>query len=73
MRTGAAVVPVALVRTRTGVDGRVFPEVPYDPAAPRDDEARRVAQVILRTFEHVIREHPDQWHVLDRVWPERTA
>jgi lauroyl/myristoyl acyltransferase len=29
--------------------------------------------VILRTFEHVIREHPDQWHVLDRVWPERTA
>jgi KDO2-lipid IV(A) lauroyltransferase len=70
MRSGAAVVPIILLRTRWGVEGQVFPEVEYDPAAPRDAEATRVARVILATFESVIRAHPDQWHVLDRVWPE---
>ena len=40
----------------------------YSDAAPRDDEARRVAQEVLALFERVILEHPDQWHVLDRVW-----
>jgi lauroyl/myristoyl acyltransferase len=70
LRTGAAVVPAALVRTRHGVEGQVFPEVEYDGEAPREAEAARVAQVILRTFEEMIRAYPEQWHVLDRVWPE---
>ena len=68
MRSGAAVVPVVLVRTRKGVLGEVFPEVEYDPAVPRDPEVRRVVASVLRTFEDMIRRHPDQWHVLDRVW-----
>ncbi len=71
MRSGAAVVPIAMVRTRTGVVGRVFPEVAYDPGAPRDAEVQRVVATILRTFEEVIRAHPDQWHVLDRVWADQ--
>jgi lauroyl/myristoyl acyltransferase len=48
----------------------VFPEIAYDVAAPREQEAERIAREILAIFETVIREHPDQWHVLDRVWPE---
>lgn len=70
IRTGAAVVPVALLRTSWGVEGLVFPEIVYDPTAPRAREAERVARDILATFEVVIRRNPDQWHVLDRVWPE---
>ncbi len=69
MRSGAAIVPVALLRTRSGVDGLVFPELPYDAGAPRQPEAERLARAILARFEEVIRAHPDQWHVLDRVWP----
>jgi len=43
----------------------------YDGDAPREAEAERIAREILAIFETVIRKHPDQWHVLDPVWPER--
>ena len=68
MRSGAAIVPVALLRTSWGVEGLVFPEAPYDADAPRGEEAARVARDILATFEQIIRAHPEQWHVLDPVW-----
>jgi phosphatidylinositol dimannoside acyltransferase len=70
MRSGAAVVPVALLRTSWGVEGMVFPERSYDADAPREVEAERIAREILALFEPVIRRNPDQWHVLDPVWPE---
>lgn len=73
LRTGAAVVPVALLRTSSGVDGLVFPEMTYDAQAPREQEAERIARDILAIFETVIRQHPDQWHVLDPVWPTRPS
>ncbi len=70
MRSGAAIVPIVLPRTSWGAEGRVFPEVPYDPDAPREAESARIAGEILAIFETVIRANPDQWHVLDPVWPE---
>jgi lauroyl/myristoyl acyltransferase len=71
MRSGAAIVPIVLPRMTWGAEGRVFPEIPYDPEAPREEEAERIARAILARFEGVIRANPDQWHVLDPVWPER--
>ena len=44
--------------------------IAYDPDAPREVEAERVAREILAIFETVIRANPDQWHVLDPVWAE---
>ncbi|MGH7723338.1 MAG: lysophospholipid acyltransferase family protein [Candidatus Dormibacteria bacterium] len=73
MRSGAAVVPVAILRTRAGAEGLVFPEREYDPDAPREQEAERIARDILAIFETVIRKNPEQWHVLDPVWPEPKA
>lgn len=70
VRTGAAIVPIVLPRTSWGAEGRVFPEIAYDPDAPREAEAERIAREILARFETVIRANPDQWHVLDPVWPE---
>ena len=70
IRTGAAIVPIVLLR-RDGderVFGQCYPEIVYDAAAPRGDEVRRVASELLRLLEQVIREHPDQWHVLDPLW-----
>jgi KDO2-lipid IV(A) lauroyltransferase len=69
IRTGAALVPIVLFRAGHRVDARVYPEIAYDAAAPRDAEVRRVAEQVLRHFERVIRERPDQWHVLDPIWP----
>jgi phosphatidylinositol dimannoside acyltransferase len=68
IRTGAAVVPVVLLREHEEAIGQCYPEVRYDPAAERGAEVRRVASEVLRVFERVIREHPDQWHVLDALW-----
>jgi lauroyl/myristoyl acyltransferase len=28
--------------------------------------------MLLRIFEEAIREHPEQWHVLDPIWPTPT-
>jgi lauroyl/myristoyl acyltransferase len=68
IRTGAAIVPVFLIRAGDEVIAPCFPEIPYDADAPREAEVRRVSAEVLRIFETIIREHPDQWHVLDPIW-----
>jgi len=69
IRAGAAVVPILLFRNRYRVHAVVYPEIRYAPDQPRDAEVRKTAQVLLRIFEQAIREHPEQWHVLDPIWP----
>jgi phosphatidylinositol dimannoside acyltransferase len=69
IRAGAAVVPIVLFRNRYRVHAVVHPEIRYAPDQPRDAEVRKTAQVLLRIFEQAIREHPEQWHVLDPIWP----
>jgi KDO2-lipid IV(A) lauroyltransferase len=73
IRTGAAIVPVVLFRDDRRVRGMPYPEVAYDPAAPREQEVRRVTRHILALFESVIREHPDQWHVLEPIWSSTSS
>jgi lauroyl/myristoyl acyltransferase len=73
IRSGAAIVPVILLRAGDRVIAPCYPEITYDPEADRDTEIRRVAAAVLRIFEQVIREHPDQWHVIDPIWPDLAA
>ncbi|HEY6379285.1 MAG TPA: hypothetical protein VI316_08900 [Candidatus Dormibacteraeota bacterium] len=73
IRTGAAIVPVILLRAGDAVVAPCWPEIGYDPEADRDAEVRRVAGEVLRIFEGVIAEHPDQWHVLEPIWPGDTG
>jgi KDO2-lipid IV(A) lauroyltransferase len=68
IRAGAAIVPIILFRNDRRVGAVPYPEVEYDPDSPRDEEVRRVTRRILALFESVIRQHPDQWHVLDPIW-----
>jgi lauroyl/myristoyl acyltransferase len=69
IRAGAAVVPIVLFRNKYRVRAVVYPEIRYAPDQPRDAEVRKTAEVLLRIFEQAIREHPEQWHVLDPIWP----
>jgi lauroyl/myristoyl acyltransferase len=69
IRAGAAIVPILLFRDRYRVKAVVHPEIRYAADAPRDAEVRKTAQMLLRIFEKAIREHPEQWHVLDPIWP----
>ena len=69
IRTGAAIVPVIMERRGDRAVGICHPEIAYDPAAPREAEVLRVTGEVLRVAEAAIREHPEQWHVLDPIWP----
>lgn len=73
IRCGAAIVPVILLRSGHEVVAPCWPEIAYDPDADREQEVRRVAAEVLSVFESVIREHPDQWHVLDPIWRDGAA
>jgi lauroyl/myristoyl acyltransferase len=73
IRAGAAVVPIVLFRNKHRVHAVVYPEIRYAPDQPRDAEVRKTAEVLLRIFEQAIREHPEQWHVLDPIWPATGA
>lgn len=68
MRSGAVILPVILPRIPSGTAILVHPEIAYDPSLPRDAEIRRVVGEVLRLFEQVISEYPEQWHVLDPIW-----
>ncbi len=70
MRAGSVIMPVILPRIPGGIGVRVYPEIAYDRTAPRHEELRRVVLEILAIFEAEIREHPEQWHVLDPIWDE---
>lgn len=73
MRAGSAILPITLPRVPSGTAVAVYPEIPWDPDAPRDQEIRRVVTEILRVFEQAISEYPEQWHVLDPVWGRSEA
>lgn len=71
IRNGSAIVPIPLIRSGPRGDQIIapcYPEISYDPDAPRDEEARRVAAALVAVFEGIIRAHPEQWHVLDPIW-----
>ena len=73
IRSGAALVPIVLLRDGDRVKGVVYPEFHYEADAPREAEVRRVTGDVLRLFEKVIRTYPEQWHVLDPIWPAGDA
>ena len=68
IRTGAAIVPIAITRTVQGVLARSYPEITYDQSAELDQEVLRVAEEVVKVFEPIILDHPDQWTVLDPIW-----
>ncbi len=70
--SGCAIVPVYVVAQGAGYSAQVLAEIPYDRRALGQREARRrFAGEILRAFEPVIRQHPDQWFHFVPLWDSR--
>ena len=68
--SGCVLLPVYLPLTGRGYAAHILPETPYDRQSLRYPEARRVlTQQIVRAFEPVIRQHPDQWYHFVPIWP----
>ncbi|MCF7762976.1 MAG: MMPL family transporter [Verrucomicrobia bacterium] len=69
--TGCAVLPVAIVKEPTGNVLKMMPEITYLRAELRSLDARRqLTQKIMRDFEPLLSQYPEQWFQFIPIWPE---
>lgn len=66
--TGAALIPVALFREDARNCGHPAPEIPVAAGADRRARVIATTQAIARSFETAIAAHPQDWHMLQKVW-----
>lgn len=71
LRTGAWVVP-SLVLRGPERDATVRPvmdfRLRYEPTGDEERDVRELTQQMMRAFEPVVREHPDQWFIFRPLW-----
>jgi phosphatidylinositol dimannoside acyltransferase len=69
VQTGAALMPVScwfVGHTEWGA--QVHDEIPVPESGTRAEKAAVMTQQLARVFEQAIREHPEDWHMLQRVF-----
>jgi KDO2-lipid IV(A) lauroyltransferase len=66
LRTGAALLPTVLWFEGKGWSGRVFPPVEHT-------DVPTMTQAMADAFAAMIAAHPQDWHMLQRVWPDTPA
>lgn len=70
--TGCTILPVVVLQNAKDHELRVMPPVQYDRAGLRKLEARvALSAKIMRVFEPILRQHPDQWFQFVPVWPKK--
>ncbi|WP_082126696.1 phosphatidylinositol mannoside acyltransferase [Allosalinactinospora lopnorensis] len=67
-RTGAALMPVSLWYEGREWRIRVHEEIPVPGDGDRAAKVRAMTQDLARVFEGAITEHPEDWHMLQRVF-----
>ena len=73
MRTGAALFPVTLWYEGDYWAARVHEDIPVPEEGDRRERTRAVTQRLAREFEAGIAAHPEDWHMLQKVWVEDMA
>lgn len=68
VQTGAALMPTTIWFTDHGWGVRIHREIPVPAHGDRRQKAAMMTQEIARVFEQGIREHPADWHMLQRVF-----
>jgi lauroyl/myristoyl acyltransferase len=79
VQTGAALMPVScwfVGETEWGA--HIHDEIPVPESGTRKEKAAEMTQQLATIFEQAIREHPEDWHMLQRVFvsdldPDRLA
>jgi lauroyl/myristoyl acyltransferase len=73
LRTGAPVLPAALVHDPAGAGYVAYIgepiQAPTGPARRSAAEVQQLTQRIMDWLEEVIRRHPDQWYMFRPMWP----
>ncbi|RNL83632.1 phosphatidylinositol mannoside acyltransferase [Halostreptopolyspora alba] len=72
-RTGAALMPVSLWYEGPEWRIRVHDEIPVPAGGDRVARVRAMTQELAHVFEGAIAEHPEDWHMLQRVFSADTV
>jgi lauroyl/myristoyl acyltransferase len=70
VQTGAALRPVTLWYEGTHWGARVHEEIPVPDAGDRQEKIRAMTQSLAHAFQQSVAAHPEDWHMLQRVWVE---
>ena len=70
VQTGAALLPAVLWFEGRGWGVHIYPEVPVPAEGSRRDKIAAMTQQMARNFEAGIAVHPEDWHMLQRVFAE---
>ncbi len=78
IQTGAALMPATIWFDGDGWGVHIYPEIAVPDGGDRWQKAAAMTQEVARRFEEGIREHPADWHMLQRVFvsdldPQRLA
>jgi len=68
MHTGAALLPVATWFEGDDWGANIYPEIPVPESGTRTEKIAAMSQELARIFETAITEHPQDWHMLQRVF-----
>ncbi|OLT37280.1 phosphatidylinositol mannoside acyltransferase [Actinomadura sp. CNU-125] len=68
VQTGAALIPVTLWYEGEYWAARVHEEIPVPAEGVRQEKIRAMTQELATIFEEGIAAHPEDWHMLQKVW-----
>jgi KDO2-lipid IV(A) lauroyltransferase len=68
IQTGAALMPVTLWFEDPGWGVHIHEEIPVPSEGTRGEKVLAMTQAVARVFEEAIRAHPEDWHMLQRVF-----
>lgn len=75
--TGAPLMPVELWHVEGGLNARVRGALPHPVGVERKERSAVLTQAVADSFARSIREHPADWHMMQRLWlsdlPQRVA
>jgi len=69
MRTGAAIIPVAVYQMSGRHHAVCRPPVPVERQGRLREDVQRVTQALAVELELLIRARPEQWHLMQPNWP----
>jgi phosphatidylinositol dimannoside acyltransferase len=68
VQTGAALMPVAAWFEGDDWGAHIYPEIPVPETGTRAEKVAQMSQQMARVWETGIAEHPQDWHMLQRVF-----
>lgn len=66
--TGAPLMPVGLWHVDGGLQGRVGSALPHPEGVARKEQSAALTQSMADAFAGNIAEHPEDWHMMQRLW-----